>query len=64
MKYYKWDEVQWGDWKTATEIARFVGINNPNQNDLNKLARAARRLNGDKKRKHGGVRQVWVPEGR
>jgi putative DNA primase/helicase len=61
---FNWNDYSMFDdvWKTVTEVALFLGIQNPKQQDLNRVAKAVKKYNGDKsKRGAGGVRLVCVP---
>lgn len=59
---FDWNASTWV-WKTVTEISRYLAIQNPKQQDLNRLSKAVKKYNGDKhKRGTGGVRLLWVPD--
>lgn len=49
-------------WKTTTEISQIIGINNPKQQDLNRISKAVKKYNGDKhKRDCTGNRLLMIP---
>ena len=67
MRKYDWDSLPYGggDWRTVTEISIALGLQNPKQNELNRLSKALRKWNGDKtKRGSGGTRLLLVPRER
>jgi putative DNA primase/helicase len=64
---FDWEDLEYneGSWKTATEICHMVGILNPKQSDLNKIAKSIRQHNGDRNKKGAkGVRLLLVPRER
>lgn len=59
---FDWKAPNWA-WKTVTEISRYLSVQNPKQQDLNRLSKAVKKYNGDKqKRGSGGVRLLYVPD--
>jgi len=62
---FDWEDYNFngGGWKTASEIAKIVGLTNPKQQDLNRLSKSVRKYNGDKhKRGAGGIRLLQIPK--
>lgn len=60
---FDWEELQYGDgsWKTATEISRVLSVQNPKQQDLNRISKAVKKYNGNRVKKSNGVRLLLVP---
>ena len=58
---YNWDMFpDFAEWKTVTEVALQCGIQNPKQQDLNRLSKAIRKYNGNQIKRTGSVRMLLM----
>lgn len=62
--HYDWsriDNENFGEWKTASDILKDVGIDRPTRHDLVNCASACRKLGKYQSRKTNGKKVLWVP---